>query len=182
MRVHEVALEENDGATSEEELSHDAEEESLEDSSDSDSDNLEEEDDEDEDPEDDSVDVTLEFYDPKEADFHGLKALLQSFLDGQTYACSELVDTIINQVITRFASRIGPVIISATHSLPLQNFIAAGAFLAILLTKGMSRSRGLDIWMLSQPLPINRLRACSHGYMTLTSPEPGQHDAINQCN
>ena len=52
----------------------------------------------DEDPEDDSVDVTLEFFDPKESDFQGLKALLQSFLDGAAFAVSELVDTIINQV------------------------------------------------------------------------------------
>lgn len=55
---------------------------------------------EDEDPEDNSVDVTLEFFDPKEADFHGLKALLQSYLDGEAYSCSDLVDVIIKQVTT----------------------------------------------------------------------------------
>lgn len=52
----------------------------------------------DEDPEDNTVDVTLEFFDPRESDFLGLKALLQSFLDGQVYAGSELADTVIQQV------------------------------------------------------------------------------------
>jgi protein BCP1 len=45
-----------------------------------------------------TVNVDFEFYDPKEIDFLGLKALLQTYLDGETYACSELVDTIIKQV------------------------------------------------------------------------------------
>lgn len=55
-------------------------------------------DEEDEDPADNSVDVTLEFFDPKEEDFQGLKSLLQNFLDGEGFAASELVDTIIKQV------------------------------------------------------------------------------------
>ena len=54
---------------------------------------------EDEDPEDDSVDVTLDFFDPKEEDFQGLKALLQNYLDGEGFASSELVDVIIMQVL-----------------------------------------------------------------------------------
>lgn len=44
------------------------------------------------------VDVDFEFFDPQEVDFHGLKALLQTYLDGSTYSCSELVDTVITQV------------------------------------------------------------------------------------
>ena len=44
------------------------------------------------------VDVDFEFFDPQEIDFHGLKALLQTYLDGSTYSCSELVDTVITQV------------------------------------------------------------------------------------
>ncbi len=44
------------------------------------------------------VDVNFEFFDPKEIDFHGLKALLQTYLDGSPYNCSELVDTVIKQV------------------------------------------------------------------------------------
>ena len=44
------------------------------------------------------VDVDFEFFDPQEVDFHGLKALLQTYLDGGTFSCSELVDTIIRQV------------------------------------------------------------------------------------
>lgn len=47
-----------------------------------------------------TVDVTLEFYDPSGKDFHGIKALLQSYLDGRTYAVSELVETVIQQVRT----------------------------------------------------------------------------------
>ena len=53
---------------------------------------------EDEDPEDDTVNVNLGFRDPAEADFHGLKAQLQNYLDGAVFSCSELVDTIIKQV------------------------------------------------------------------------------------
>ncbi len=44
------------------------------------------------------VDVNFEFFDPQEVDFHGLKALLQTYLDGSPYNCSELVDTVIKQV------------------------------------------------------------------------------------
>lgn len=44
------------------------------------------------------VDVDFEFFDPQEVDFHGLKALLQTYLDGSTFNCSELVDTVIKQV------------------------------------------------------------------------------------
>lgn len=46
----------------------------------------------------DEVDVNFEFFDPQEIDFHGLKALLQTYLDGSSYSCSELVDTVIKQV------------------------------------------------------------------------------------
>ena len=45
------------------------------------------------------VNVDFEFFDPQEVDFHGLKALLQTYLDGDTFSCSELVDTIIKQVL-----------------------------------------------------------------------------------
>lgn len=45
------------------------------------------------------VDVDFEFFDPQEVDFHGLKALLQTYLDGSTFNCSELVDTVIKQVL-----------------------------------------------------------------------------------
>lgn len=44
------------------------------------------------------VDIDFEFFDPQEIDFHGLKALLQTYLDGSSYSCSELVDTVIKQV------------------------------------------------------------------------------------
>lgn len=56
-----------------------------------------EEDSPDEDPFD-KIDVNFEFFDPKEQDFHGLKALLHTYLDGQQYDNSQLVDTIIAQV------------------------------------------------------------------------------------
>ena len=47
------------------------------------------------------VDVDFEFFDPQEVDFHGLKALLQTYLDGNAFSCSELVETIIQQVTCR---------------------------------------------------------------------------------
>ncbi len=51
------------------------------------------------DPEDDDiVNIDFEFFDPAEIDFHGLKSLLRTFLDGEDFSCSELVDTIIKQV------------------------------------------------------------------------------------
>jgi protein BCP1 len=42
--------------------------------------------------------VDFEFFDPKEIDFHGLKALLGSYLDGDSFETSELADAIISQV------------------------------------------------------------------------------------
>ena len=49
------------------------------------------------DPEQD-INVDFEFFDPQEIDFHGLKALLQTYLDGTAYDCSQLVETMIQQV------------------------------------------------------------------------------------
>lgn len=46
----------------------------------------------------DEVNVNFQFFDPQEKDFHGLKALLHTYLDGQQYDSSGLVDTIIKQV------------------------------------------------------------------------------------
>jgi len=51
----------------------------------------------------DSIDVDFEFFDPVEGDFHGLKSLLNNFLDGKPYACSDLVEAVI-------ASPVGSVI------------------------------------------------------------------------
>ena len=53
----------------------------------------------DQEDEEDVVNVDLEFYDPSEIDFHGLKALLRSLLDGDDFhGCSDLVEAIIRQV------------------------------------------------------------------------------------
>ncbi|PNH01342.1 Protein BCCIP [Tetrabaena socialis] len=43
------------------------------------------------------IDVDFEFFDPAERDFLGLKALLNTYLDGQQYDCSGLVNAIIQQ-------------------------------------------------------------------------------------
>lgn len=50
------------------------------------------------------VDVNFEFFDPQDIDFHGLKALLQTYLDGSPYNCSELVNTIIKQVLHAYTN------------------------------------------------------------------------------
>lgn len=75
---------------------------SSEDSSDSDGsgpDDAGEEDEDDSGDDDETVDVDLEFFDPAEGDFHGLKALLKTYLDGSEFnGCSELVEMIIKQV------------------------------------------------------------------------------------
>jgi protein BCP1 len=44
------------------------------------------------------VDVEFGFYSPQEKDFQGLRTLLQNFLDGQQWACSEFADAITQQV------------------------------------------------------------------------------------
>lgn len=45
------------------------------------------------------VNVELEFFDPSEIDYHGLKMLLRSLLDGEDFpGCSDLVEAIIRQV------------------------------------------------------------------------------------
>jgi protein BCP1 len=46
----------------------------------------------------DEVNVNFEFFDPLEGDFHGLKALLGAYLDGEVYDISGLADAIIAQV------------------------------------------------------------------------------------
>ena len=47
----------------------------------------------------DFVNVDLEFFDPSEIDYHGMKMLLRSLLDGEEFqGCSELVEAIIRQV------------------------------------------------------------------------------------
>ncbi|PRW58681.1 p21-carboxy-terminal region-binding [Chlorella sorokiniana] len=43
------------------------------------------------------IDVDFGFFCPQEKDFHGLRTLLQGYLDGQQWACSELADAIIQQ-------------------------------------------------------------------------------------
>ena len=46
------------------------------------------------------VNVDLEFFDPSEIDFHGLKMLLRSLLDGDDFpGCTDLVEAIIRQVL-----------------------------------------------------------------------------------
>ncbi len=47
----------------------------------------------------DFVNVELEFFDPSEIDYHGLKMLLRSLLDGEDFqGCSDLVEAILRQV------------------------------------------------------------------------------------
>lgn len=59
----------------------------------------ESESDKEKDPEDDDiVNIDFEFFDPTDIDFHGLKSLLRTYLDGEEFGCSELVETIIKQV------------------------------------------------------------------------------------
>lgn len=45
------------------------------------------------------VEVDLEFFDPKEQDFHGLRALLSNYLDGVEFNVGELVDAVVTQVL-----------------------------------------------------------------------------------
>ena len=53
--------------------------------------------DEDGEPAEKEINVNFEFFGPKEIDFLGLRSLLQTYLDGQAYDVSGLVDTIIKQ-------------------------------------------------------------------------------------
>ena len=41
------------------------------------------------------VDAAFDFKGPEEADFHGVKAVLQGYLDGKPFDCSGLVDTVL---------------------------------------------------------------------------------------
>lgn len=47
--------------------------------------------------EQDHIDVDIEFYDPKEEDFLGIKSILQLYMDGEPFSLSELADRIIQQ-------------------------------------------------------------------------------------
>lgn len=44
------------------------------------------------------VDVDFGFYCPQEKDFLGMRTLMQNYLDGQEWACSDMVEAIIAQV------------------------------------------------------------------------------------
>lgn len=43
------------------------------------------------------IDCAFEFFDPQERDYHGLRALLGTYLDGQQYDLSGLCDAVIRQ-------------------------------------------------------------------------------------
>ncbi len=43
------------------------------------------------------ADVDIQFYDPQDRDFHGLAALLQGYLDGDSFSCSSLVEAVLKQ-------------------------------------------------------------------------------------
>ena len=58
----------------------------------------EQEEEDDEDSDFSQINVDFDFFDPKESDFHGLKTLLNSYMDGQQFDCSGLVEAIIAQV------------------------------------------------------------------------------------
>lgn len=47
------------------------------------------------------VDVDFDFFDPKPDDFHGVRALLQNYLDGSPFDVSGLTDAIIEQTTVR---------------------------------------------------------------------------------
>ena len=42
--------------------------------------------------------MDIEFFDPKEADFHGVRTLVQNLLGGAEFDASQLADAIITQV------------------------------------------------------------------------------------
>lgn len=43
----------------------------------------------------DLIDVDFGFFNPTENDFHGIKTLMQNYLDGEQWTCSDLVDAVI---------------------------------------------------------------------------------------
>lgn len=46
----------------------------------------------------DQIDVNFQFFDPRESDFHGLRALLHTYMQGSAFDAGGLADTIIAQV------------------------------------------------------------------------------------
>ena len=58
----------------------------------------EDEDDEGDDTKQEEIVIDFEFFQPKEIDYHGLKALLFTYLDGQQYDTAGLVNAILKQV------------------------------------------------------------------------------------
>ena len=59
----------------------------------------EDEDEDDEDTKQEEIVIDFEFFPPKEIDFHGLKALLFTYLDGRQYDAAGLVTAILKQVL-----------------------------------------------------------------------------------
>lgn len=59
----------------------------------------EDEDEDDDDTKQEEIVIDFEFFPPKEIDFHGLKALLFTYLDGRQYDAAGLVTAILKQVL-----------------------------------------------------------------------------------
>ena len=57
------------------------------------------EDEDDDDTKQEEIVIDFEFFPPKEIDFHGLKALLFTYLDGRQYDAAGLVTAILKQVL-----------------------------------------------------------------------------------
>mmetsp|Transcript_15350 Transcript_15350/g.18500 ORF Transcript_15350/g.18500 Transcript_15350/m.18500 type:complete len:402 (+) Transcript_15350:127-1332(+) len=87
------------GAGPEDEDDDDEDDEGVSGSEEEDDDEDDEDDDEedDESEHDEEVNVDFEFFDPKPDDFHGIKQLMQNYLDGKVYNSSELCDILIAQ-------------------------------------------------------------------------------------
>ena len=62
------------------------------------SDKGEEDEDDEEGEKQEEIVINFEFFPPKEIDFHGLRSLLTTYLDGQQYDVSGLVNSILKQV------------------------------------------------------------------------------------
>lgn len=54
---------------------------------------------------DEQVETMFNFQEPKEDHFHGLRNLLQNYLDGQEFDVSGLVDLILKQVVSHLPNR-----------------------------------------------------------------------------
>lgn len=109
---------------------------------------------------DDILEIDFEVAEPTQDDYHGIRNLLTGFLDGTSYAVSELTDAVIEQATK---SGIGSIIKCGDEGGPI------GFFTALRLGNSSAWLKDLKSFCLSKPLPIKTKRTLEEAWESKSS-------------